>query len=89
MEQAKFTIQIRREALSTGEDVYVALCLELDIASQGTTIEQAKANVAGAIESFFEVASSSEIERRFPFRTTAYFDAVWTSVETVFVDPVL
>ena len=64
MEHAEFTIQIRQEALSTGEDIYVALCLELDIASQGVTIEQAKANVTDAIESFFEVASASEIEQR-------------------------
>lgn len=64
MEHAEFTIQIRREALSTGEDVYVALCLELDIASQGTSIEQAKANVADAIDSFFDAASPSEVEQR-------------------------
>jgi len=64
MEHAEFTIQIRREALSTGEDIYVALCLELDIASQGGSIEQAKANVTDSIESFFEVASPSEIEQR-------------------------
>ena len=64
MEHAKFTIQIRQEALSTGEDVYVALCLELDVASQGTTIKQAKANVMDAIESFFEIASAAEIEPR-------------------------
>jgi len=64
MQHAEFTIQIRREQLSTGEDIYVALCLELDIASQGETIEQAKSQVTDAIESFFEVASPSEIERR-------------------------
>ena len=64
MEHAEFTIQIRREVLSTGEDIYVALCLDLDIASQGASVEQAKANVADAIESFFEVASPSEIEQR-------------------------
>lgn len=64
MEHADFTIQIRREQLSTGENIYVALCLELDIASQGATIEQAKASVTDAIESFFEVASPSEIEQR-------------------------
>jgi len=39
MEHAEFTIQIRRETLSSGEDVYVALCLELDIVSQGDTAE--------------------------------------------------
>ncbi len=64
MEHAEFTVQIRREVLSTGEDIYVALCLELDIASQGATIEQAKTNVVDAIESFFEVASPAETQRR-------------------------
>lgn len=64
MEHADFTIQIRREQLSTGEDVYVALCLELDIASQGATVEQAKTAVKDAIESFFDAASPAEIERR-------------------------
>ena len=33
-------------------DVYVALCPELDIASQGTTIEDAKANLKEAVELF-------------------------------------
>lgn len=64
MEHAEFTTQIRREALSTGEDVYVALCLDLDIASQRITIEQAKANVADAIEAFFDAASPAETEQR-------------------------
>ena len=64
MEHAEFTIQIRREALSTGDDIHVALCLELDIASQGSSVEQAKQNVTDAIESFFEAASPTEIEQR-------------------------
>jgi len=84
MEHAEFTIQIRREALSTGEDVCVALCLELDIASQGATVEQAKANVADAIEAFFEVASSSEIEQRLPFRSSAHSDLFLTGIEVSF-----
>lgn len=81
MEHAKFTIQIRQEALSTGEDIYVALCLELDIASQGASVEQAKANAVDAIESFFEVASPSEIEQRLPFRTAARSDLFLTNIE--------
>ncbi len=64
MEHADFTIQIRREQLSTGEDIYVALCLELDIASQGATVEQAKTAVKNAVESFFDAASPAEITRR-------------------------
>ena len=45
-------------------DVYVALCPELDIASQGTTIEDAKANLKEAVELFLECADPDEIRRR-------------------------
>jgi predicted RNase H-like HicB family nuclease len=45
-------------------DGYVSLCPELDIASQGDTIEQARANLQEAVELFFETADPSEIERR-------------------------
>lgn len=43
---------------------YVGLCPELDIASQGETIETARANLQEAVELFFETADPSEIERR-------------------------
>ena len=46
------------------EDLYVALCPELDIASQGETVEQARVNLIEAIELFFEVASPQEINER-------------------------
>ena len=46
------------------ESLYVALCPELDIASQGETVEQARANLIEAIELFFEVASPEEINER-------------------------
>jgi predicted RNase H-like HicB family nuclease len=45
-------------------DGYVGLCPELDIASQGDTIETARANLQEAVELFFETADPSEIERR-------------------------
>jgi predicted RNase H-like HicB family nuclease len=44
--------------------VYVALCPELDIASQGDTIESARNNLQEAIELFLETADPSEIEQR-------------------------
>jgi predicted RNase H-like HicB family nuclease len=44
--------------------MFVALCPELDIASQGTTVEEAKTNLKEAVELFFELASSSEIKSR-------------------------
>ena len=46
------------------DDGFVALCPELDIASQGDTVEDARSNLAEAIELFFEVADPSEIEQR-------------------------
>ena len=45
-------------------DGYVSLCPQLDIASQGATIEEARRNLIEAIELFLESASSSEIEQR-------------------------
>ncbi len=43
---------------------YVALCAELDIASQGDTIEIARENLREALELFFESASPEEIKGR-------------------------
>ena len=43
---------------------YVALCPELDVASQGDTIESARENLREALELFFECASPEEIHER-------------------------
>jgi predicted RNase H-like HicB family nuclease len=43
---------------------YVGLCPELDIASQGDTIEAARNNLQEAVELFFETADPSEVEHR-------------------------
>ena len=43
---------------------YVSLCPELDIASQGDTIEEARANLIEALELFFETASPQELSGR-------------------------
>lgn len=51
--------------IERGEEGFVALCPELDIASQGDSIEEARANLIEALTLFFETASSSEISRRF------------------------
>jgi predicted RNase H-like HicB family nuclease len=45
-------------------DGYVALCPELDIASQGGTNEEARHNLQEALELFFEAASKEEIRDR-------------------------
>jgi predicted RNase H-like HicB family nuclease len=43
---------------------YVALCPELDVASQGDTIEAARTNLQEAVELFLETADPSEVEQR-------------------------
>ena len=50
---------------------YVALCPELDIASQGESIDDAVPNLKEAIEGFFEIASREEIESRLDARPSA------------------
>jgi predicted RNase H-like HicB family nuclease len=55
----KLTAIIERE-----DDMYVALCPEVDIASQGDSIESARDNLQEAIELFFETASPGEIKER-------------------------
>jgi predicted RNase H-like HicB family nuclease len=55
----QFTAVIERE-----DDWFVATCPEVDVVSQGKSIEEARANLLEAVELFFEVASASEIKRR-------------------------
>jgi predicted RNase H-like HicB family nuclease len=55
----KLTALIERES-----DGYVALCPELDIASQGGTVEAARDNLREALELFFETASPEEVKQR-------------------------
>ncbi len=55
----QFTAIIEREG-----DGYVALCPELDVASQGDTVSEARSNLAEAIELFLETASDEEKARR-------------------------
>jgi predicted RNase H-like HicB family nuclease len=45
-------------------DGYVALCPELDIASQGDTVEEVRRNLTEALELFFESADPSEVQDR-------------------------
>ncbi|MCE2465458.1 MAG: type II toxin-antitoxin system HicB family antitoxin [Dehalococcoidia bacterium] len=45
-------------------DIYVALCPELDIASQGSSVSEARSNLKEALELFYEAASDNEIQRR-------------------------
>jgi len=52
------TSTIRRE-----NDGFVSLCPELDIASQGDTVEEAARNLKEAVELFLECADAEEMSR--------------------------
>ena len=55
----KLSAIIRRESQG-----YVSLCPELDIASQGNTVEEARSNLKEALDLFFESAPLKEIQQR-------------------------
>jgi DNA phosphorothioation-dependent restriction protein DptG len=59
MQKSSFTAILEREG-----DLFVALCPELDVASQGPTVEEATANLREAVELFLECADPSEIDAR-------------------------
>ena len=47
-------IVINKERLSNGKPVFVAHCLSLGIASQGASVEEARASIKEAIELYLE-----------------------------------
>lgn len=59
MPMQQFTAFVHRE-----EDAWVAICPELDVASQGNSVEQAKANLREAVELFLESADPAEVRER-------------------------
>ena len=59
MQTRQLTAIIEREG-----DGYVSLCPEVDVASQDTTIDEARVNLIEALELFFETADPSEIQSR-------------------------
>lgn len=66
-EQALTETTMKRQLTAIIEregDGYVSLCPELDIASQGDTIEQARENLREALQLFFETGSEQEISRK-------------------------
>jgi predicted RNase H-like HicB family nuclease len=59
MPKTSFTAILEKEG-----ELYVALCPELDVASQGSTVEEATANLKEAVELFLESADPAEVEAR-------------------------
>ena len=45
-------------------DGYVALCPDMDVASQGDTVAEARDNLAEALTLIFETAGAEEVDRR-------------------------
>jgi predicted RNase H-like HicB family nuclease len=71
----QLTAVIEREG-----DGCVATCPELDIVSQGDTVEEARLHLLEAVEGFFEVASPSEIQRR--WKTETYITSIMPTIPT-------
>lgn len=59
MPKSGYTAVLQKEG-----DLYVALCPEFDVASQGATVEEATANLREAVELFLECANPEEIKQR-------------------------
>lgn len=57
--QWRLTAIVEREG-----DGYVALCPEMDVASQGGSVAEARKNLEEALTLFFETAPEEEVERR-------------------------
>jgi len=59
MSSGNYTGIVEREG-----DGYVSLCPELDVASQGETVEEALANLKEAVELFLDCADLKEVQLR-------------------------
>lgn len=55
----RLTVIIEREGSG-----YVAICPDLDVASQGDSVSEARDNIKEALELFFEAATPEEINGR-------------------------
>lgn len=55
----RLTAIIHRE-----DEGFVALCPELDVASQGDSVESARDNLREAVELFLECGSDAEVQER-------------------------
>jgi len=59
MAASSYTAVVEKEG-----DGYLALCPELDVASQGASVEETMANLKEAVELFLESADPGELQRR-------------------------
>jgi predicted RNase H-like HicB family nuclease len=80
-DKLELTVDISPEKLSTGEQVYVATFREVELASQGSTVEEAMENAIEAMNLLIEHASASELERRLPSKPPRRRDVYTRHVE--------
>ena len=59
-------------------DGYMALCPEVDVASQGSTVAEARDNLEEGLTLFFDAASAEEVEKR--LRSDVYVTHVEVAV---------
>jgi predicted RNase H-like HicB family nuclease len=59
-ETYEISVEIWQEPLTDNHKVYIARCVDLEIVSQGDTIEQAQSNLIEALNAFMECATSTE-----------------------------
>ncbi len=89
MNDIDFHILIEKE-----DDLYSALCLELNVASQGETIPEARRNIREAIELYLEsVIEAGEEEEFIPRPAPAeewlkYFEIESKQLKTILAQPV-
>lgn len=73
MKRLQLTGLLEREG-----DGYVSLCPELDVASQGSTMDEALANLREAVDLFLQTASPTEIDQRYhPEVIVSRFEATY------------
>ena len=60
MKTLSLTAVLEREG-----DGFVSLCPELDVASQGSTVEESLANLKEAVDLFLECAPAKEVQSRY------------------------
>jgi len=73
MKNRTFTALLEKE-----DRGYAALCPELDVASQGDTVEQAMVNLREAVDPFLECASEVEVWERLHAEVfVTHFEAVY------------
>ena len=65
--QKGYNVKMEKE-----DEMFVATCPELNIASQGNTSEEAGANLKEAIDLFFETASRYEVAERILSRSSIF-----------------